>query len=515
MLGLAEKKFTAWRPGARRLAQLYAAVLYNAHVKGFVTGSIYTGNVKALCVPGLNCYSCPGAVGACPLGALQNALAAAGHTAGWYVAGILLLLGITLGRTICGWLCPMGLIQELLHKLPTPKFKKSWVTRALSWLKYGILAVFVLALPLYFGLRLGLPLPAFCKYICPAGTLEGAVSLLSHPNNSGLFAQLGLLFTNKFVILLGIGLLCIFGYRAFCRFLCPLGAIYGLFSHFSLTGVRVDPGLCNGCGACLRQCEMDVRRVGDHECIACGQCVHACAQGAISIQSGRILLKAPEVGPSAPSPQARKRRKAQARAVWGVLAALLLGALVYFNFVDSSAEVPAAAAGPSLPEAAAAQIAGSADFSTSAPIGFEAGQQLQDFSCTLLDGSAFRLADTRGRIVFINQWATYCTPCVEEMAYFERLKEAHPQIEVLAVHHWLEASPKPGPFIESMGWTAWQIHFCVDAPDAPILTAINGGNAMPRTVVLNARGEVVFNEQRSVTYEMLESLLQLAESSTQ
>ena len=89
-------------PTQRRLIQLYSFLLYNAHIKGFITGEIYTGNAKFLCVPGFNCYSCPGAVGACPLGALQNALAASGSRTPIYILGILLLFGITLGRTICG-----------------------------------------------------------------------------------------------------------------------------------------------------------------------------------------------------------------------------------------------------------------------------------------------------------------------------------------------------------------------------------------------------------------------------
>ena len=135
------------RPTTRRLVQLYAALLYNANLKGFVDGAVFRGGSKVLCAPGLNCYSCPGAVAACPLGALQNALAASGHRAGWYVLGMLLLFGVTLGRTVCGWLCPMGMIQELLHRIPTPKLAKSRVTRALSWLKYGVLAAFVVALP--------------------------------------------------------------------------------------------------------------------------------------------------------------------------------------------------------------------------------------------------------------------------------------------------------------------------------------------------------------------------------
>ena len=84
-------------PTRRRLIQLYAALLYNAHLKGFIQGDIYTGPLKALCVPGFNCYSCPGAIGACPLGALQNALASSGNRGPWYVLGILMVLGLSLG----------------------------------------------------------------------------------------------------------------------------------------------------------------------------------------------------------------------------------------------------------------------------------------------------------------------------------------------------------------------------------------------------------------------------------
>ena len=262
-------KIKKYLPTRRRIIQLYAALLYNAHLKGFVSGDIYTGAVKNLCVPGLNCYSCPGAVGACPLGALQNALAGSNVRAPYYVLGMLMLLGLMLGRVVCGFLCPMGLLQELLYKIRTPKVRKSRFTRALSWVKYAILAVFVIAVPLYYALK-DFPLPAFCKYICPAGTLEGAVGLLSNPANADKFSMLNLLFTQKFVILALILAACVFVFRAFCRFLCPLGAIYGLFARVALMGVQVDGAKCVDCGKCTRCCKCDVRRVGDHECIQCG-----------------------------------------------------------------------------------------------------------------------------------------------------------------------------------------------------------------------------------------------------
>ena len=332
------RKDTPLRPGTRKLVQLYAALLYNANLKGFIDGHIYSGPLKSACVPGFNCYSCPGAIASCPLGSLQNALNAAGHTAPWYMLGILALFGVVLGRTICGWLCPLGLIQELLHKLPVPKIRKSVVTRWLSYLKYVFLVVFAIVIPIWYGINKGIPFPGFCKYICPAGTLEGAVGLLQNEANATSFYQLKLLFTRKWVIMLIIGLACAFCYRSFCRFICPLGAIYGFFNRFSLTGVRVDAERCNGCGLCVRRCQMDVKHVGDHECISCGKCMESCAQGAISFKAGKFTLAGPVSGKNAdPEPVVKKRRFA-GRIAWGIALAVLVFALVWFNWVIPARE---------------------------------------------------------------------------------------------------------------------------------------------------------------------------------
>ena len=263
----------------RRCIQLASALLYNANFSGFASGTIYKGDPKGVCVPGLNCYSCPGAVAACPLGALQNALSAMPGKLPLYIFGILVLFGLALGRLICGFLCPFGLIQELLHKLPGKKIRKSVWTRRLSWLKYAVLAVFVIAIPLWYAYTAGYPLPGFCKYICPAGTLEGGIPLVALQET--LRPMAGWLFTWKTGLCAAILLLCVFCYRAFCRFLCPLGAIYSLFSRVALLAFRVDEGKCDGCGLCTRKCLMDVKRVGDRECIQCGQCRSVCPRGAI------------------------------------------------------------------------------------------------------------------------------------------------------------------------------------------------------------------------------------------
>ncbi|MDE6060763.1 MAG: 4Fe-4S binding protein, partial [Clostridia bacterium] len=276
-------------PTKRRIIQIYAALLFNSNIKGFFgkgNNVIYRGDVKYLCTPGLNCYSCPGAIGACPLGALQNALSASKTRAPMYILGILALLGIMLGRTICGYLCPTGLVQDLLYKIRTPKLQKSRYTRILSYFKYVLLIVFVIAIPLIYS-----GIPAFCKYVCPAGTFGGAGGLLSNPENAGFFGMLGELFTWKFILLIVFMVGSVFIYRFFCRFFCPLGAILGFFNKIAFIGIKLDKQKCTECGLCIRTCKMDIKHVGDHECINCGACVAVCPTKAITWKGSQFFLR--------------------------------------------------------------------------------------------------------------------------------------------------------------------------------------------------------------------------------
>ena len=273
--------------------QLIAALIQNADFRGFFTGKIYQGAMKSVCVPGLNCYSCPGALGACPIGSLQASLAARPIRVPYYVLGLLLFFGALLGRAVCGFLCPFGFVQELLHKIPFPKKKVKTFPgdKQLRWLKYAVLAVLVVGLPALF---LGWT-PTFCKYLCPAGTLEGGLPLvLIHGGR--LQFRIGPLFWRKVAILAAVLITCLFIYRPFCKYLCPLGAIYGPMNRASLYRMRRCEGRCTHCGVCAATCPMQVdpsKTPNSAECIRCGACVHACPTGALRL-SFRERIEATE-----------------------------------------------------------------------------------------------------------------------------------------------------------------------------------------------------------------------------
>lgn len=255
------------------------ALIQNANLKGFFTGKIYGGAAKNVCVPGLNCYSCPGAAGACPIGSLQNAVSGYKFRFPYYVLGLLIFFGALLGRLVCGLVCPFGFLQDLLHKIPFPvKVKTFRGDRTLRKLKYVVFLFLVVILPVTFKLT-----PVFCKYVCPSGTLAGI--LLSFTNTE-LFAVLGKLFTWKLSLLLILVASSVVVYRPFCKYLCPLGAFYAPFNKISVVQLNVDRDKCTHCRACQKVCGMCVdpaENPADTECIRCGKCVSHCPAGALKL----------------------------------------------------------------------------------------------------------------------------------------------------------------------------------------------------------------------------------------
>lgn len=486
--------FKSHRITKRKLIQLYAALLFNANIKGFVTGQIYTGSLKSICTPGLNCYSCPGASGACPLGSLQNALAASKKTTPYYIFGILMLYGLLLGRWICGFLCPFGLIQELLHKIPTPKLKKNRFTRILSYFKYVVLVFFVFIVPLAYATR-NFPLPAFCKYICPAGTLEGAMGLLSNSVNESYLRMLGPLFTWKFALMVSFLVACVFIFRFFCRFLCPLGLIYGFFNKIALVGVKLDKKSCTDCGICINKCKMDIRHVGDVECINCGECIDSCPTGAISWKGSKFVINTDAPLPDTASEEEKrqrdeknkkisKRNKMIKTVVAILMTVLLASALIYYNFIDGTKETL------DTPDQETEAETGSSE---KPPVGTEVGNTCPDITLSLVgkDGK-FNVQENSGRVTVLNFWYTTCTPCLAELPHFyEVAKEYKDDVTIVATHIFWPNLNIEGFIENSSGHPEWA--------DGTMLIAYDDGgacqqmfkmSAFPITIVINGNGVI-------------------------
>lgn len=269
----------------RTAVQVCWSALSNGYLMGFAKGKVFTGPTKNICLPGLNCYSCPGALGSCPIGAMQSTLTSRDHKTAFYALGFLIFFGALLGRAVCGFLCPFGLVQDLIYKIPIRRKRKLLPgDKCLKYLKYAILAIFCILLPLVVLDAVGQGKPWFCAYICPSGTFLGGIPLVA--TNEGLRMALGWLWRWKLLLLIGILVLSAFFYRPFCRYLCPLGAIYGCFNPISAVKIKKDKDACIDCGKCQRVCPYDIdpsKTPNAMECIRCGRCIDACPTDALDM----------------------------------------------------------------------------------------------------------------------------------------------------------------------------------------------------------------------------------------
>ncbi len=486
--------------------QLYFAVLFNANLKGFIHGNLFKGATKNICAPGINCYSCPGAVGACPLGTLQGAFSSKNHSTLYYVFGMLLIYCIMFGRMICGWLCPFGLVQELCYKVKTPKLKKSPVTRLLSYLKYALLIFFVVIVPVLYAIR-DLPLPAFCKYICPAGTLEGGILRLLNESNIRDFAMLGPLFTWKFMLMISIIVGCVFVFRLFCRFICPLGALYGLFNKISVFGIKVDNSKCTHCGLCQAKCKVDIRTPGDQECISCGACVGVCPTKAIQWKGPKIFLAHNECDENTPPEGAKKKEKRQfiTRCIVAVsMLAFLIGAIAYFWVTTPD---PAPPAPPTPP-------ASSPDEPTVIR-GNQVGNTLYNYELNLIDknGETGKKLDpaATGKVTVINFWGTWCNPCVAELPHFEEAAKHYGDSVVIVAVHSTDGREEAPDFIGEH-YPDSSIIFAWDSAEtySEYYYLLGGKDAYPYTLVLDENGVVTDVFVEAVSAEKLNQAIEKA-----
>lgn len=273
----------------RRFVQTAISFINNSFFGFIFTRKIYQGQLKSFCAPGLNCYSCPASIWACPIGSLQTIFATIRISLqnfkfhiGFYVFGFLGTIGMLVGRFPCGWLCPFGFLQELVHKIPSKKFNLP------NWTQYGkyfFLIFFVIFLPLIVVDQFGYGMTWFCKFVCPAGTLEAGIPMtILDPS---LRRLIGILFYNKLAILIIILIAMVFIRRPFCRTICPLGGFYSLFNKISIVRMKHDNNKCVRCNQCFRDCPMHLKfyeGANQLNCIRCFKCYDtSCKFGAISI----------------------------------------------------------------------------------------------------------------------------------------------------------------------------------------------------------------------------------------
>nr|WCC90937.1 magnetosome protein Mad6 [Desulfobacteraceae bacterium] len=251
----------------RHMIQMGCSALANSSISALPYGSVNIHLSKGICVPFLNCYSCPTAVFSCPIGSLQHFMTL--QAIPYYLIAFISIIGLLIGRMACGWACPFGFIQDLMFKIKSKKYK---IPYYLKYVKYAVLLFLVLIIPYMTGVT-------WFSKLCPAGKLtaglpwaiwnpvtpEGHVLLPDGP---------GPIFYASMGILLGFLIWFVLSKRPFCRVCCPMGAILSFFNRFSMIQLEVSPK-CDGCNTCKTNCPMDLAvpiEANSGECIRCLEC---------------------------------------------------------------------------------------------------------------------------------------------------------------------------------------------------------------------------------------------------
>ena len=254
----------------RRLSQtIFGLVLTNSYVQAISTKTIYDGPLKGLCVPFLNCHACPFAVFSCPIGMMQHFMAI--HRFPFFLLGFFITIGMVVGRAACGWLCPFGLIQDVMHKIKTKKFS---IPKFLNYGKYLTLIVLVLIIP-YFTYQ------HWFSRLCPFGALIAGIPWVAWNPIDPEFGSrviaadaIGWLYYTKLAILAFFLVWFILSKRPFCRTTCPMGAIWALFNRVSLLRFKIGED-CPDCDRCSQMCPVELKvnkEVDSENCIKCLDC---------------------------------------------------------------------------------------------------------------------------------------------------------------------------------------------------------------------------------------------------
>ncbi|HEV2120183.1 MAG TPA: 4Fe-4S binding protein [Candidatus Bathyarchaeia archaeon] len=236
----------------------------------------------------------------------------------WLPIGIMFVVGAVLGRFMCGWICPVGFLQDVITGVKgrvdsvQSRTHEYWIR--LKYVLVGITFLIsgTLAIALYYGVgsdyqqSLGTDFASgLFIAITPDGTLFGTLPVLlarswrflataqiSDISAATIGSGLG-----SISALTWINILILIGFiyaawripRFWCRYICPVGGIMAVFQKNSLLGMHRDPIKCSNCKECETACPMQIpildldwKKFNDSECILCMACIDACPAGALS-----------------------------------------------------------------------------------------------------------------------------------------------------------------------------------------------------------------------------------------
>ncbi|MEM3703930.1 MAG: 4Fe-4S binding protein [Candidatus Bathyarchaeia archaeon] len=234
----------------------------------------------------------------------------------WLAIASFLMVDVLIGKSLCGWVCPFGFIQDLIDLVKVKKMEISSDThKSVTFMKYFILCVtlfisITFSAAKFFGVHEGyeraMGIFAYAPFtiVSPAETLFATLpkmvqsfsnAVVEKPVLEVLSGILDLppIFWAQLIILVGVLALAAYVPRGWCKYLCPHGAIMAILNRFSFVGLRRDPVKCvkGECRECVKACPMRVRilelpweKFSDPECIYCLRCVDACPNKAIKIK---------------------------------------------------------------------------------------------------------------------------------------------------------------------------------------------------------------------------------------